>query len=200
HAVSVGRDPRTVTEELVRHLRNAFLSLMAPDLVVLPRDQVDALAALAQQIGAAGLVRAIEQLGSTLVDLRNAPDPRVLVEVVLVQLTHAAGGGDIGALEARIERLEAKLRELAAAPPAAAAAGASGVGGAAARRERPPATAPVVAPAVADPPPAPNEPESAAAPAASTPAGLSVEAAWEQAKGSLKGLARPLFAATTLLG
>jgi DNA polymerase III subunit gamma/tau len=29
HAVSLGHDPRTVTEDLVRHLRNAFLSLMA---------------------------------------------------------------------------------------------------------------------------------------------------------------------------
>ena len=34
-----------VTEALVRHLRNAFLSLMAPELVILPSDQVDAIAA-----------------------------------------------------------------------------------------------------------------------------------------------------------
>src|SRR5690606_6492419 len=73
HAVNLGRDPRTVTEELVRHLRNAFLALMAPELVVLPHERVDALAARAQQLGAAVLVRAIERLGSSLVDMRHAP-------------------------------------------------------------------------------------------------------------------------------
>src|SRR5262245_13903680 len=41
HAVSLGRDPRTVTEQIVRHVRNAFLSLMAPELVMLPPDRVD---------------------------------------------------------------------------------------------------------------------------------------------------------------
>ncbi len=51
HAVSLGRDPRTVTEELVRHLRNAFLSLMAPELVMLPSDQLDAIAAAGAAVG-----------------------------------------------------------------------------------------------------------------------------------------------------
>ena len=107
HAVGLGLDPRTVTEDIVRHLRNAFLSLMAPELVVLPSERVDAIAAQAQQLGAAALVRAIERLGSALVDMRHAPDPRILVEVALVQLTHDEAGGDADALLARIERLEA---------------------------------------------------------------------------------------------
>lgn len=204
HAVSVGRDPRTVTEELVRHLRNAFLAVMAPDLVVLPRDQVDALALLAQQIGAAHLVRAIEQLGVTLVDLRNAPDPRVLVEVVLVQLTSDAAGGDVAALEARLERLTEQVRQLtervesgAVSSPMPTAASGRAVLGGAARRE--PAAPASPSPAASAEPAAASEPSaSPAQPTATT--GLSIDAAWEQAKGSLKGLARPLYAATTLLG
>jgi DNA polymerase-3 subunit gamma/tau len=222
HAVSVGRDPRTVTEELVRHLRNAFLTLMAPDLVVLPRDRVDALAALGQRIGVAGVVRAIERLGTTLVDLRNAPDPRVLVEVVLVQLTSESAGGDIGALEARIERLEAKLRDVAkqvesgAAGTAATTAGRAVLGGAA---RTPAAPTPAEEPApVVDPnerssdrrppdgpavPPSPSAtpgPTPASATSATAAGPVSVEAAWDVAKGTLKGLARPLFAAATLIG
>ncbi|MGH9133624.1 MAG: DNA polymerase III subunit gamma/tau, partial [Ilumatobacteraceae bacterium] len=106
HAVGLGRDPRTLTEELVRHLRNGFLSLMAPELVQLPQHRVDQVAAQSQQLGAAALVRAIERLGTALVDMRHAPDPRILVEVALVQLTHDEAAGDIGALTARIERLE----------------------------------------------------------------------------------------------
>ena len=123
HAVTLGRDPRTVTEELVRHLRNAFLSLMAPELVMLPSDRLDALSLQAQQVGAAGLVRAIEKLGTTLVDMRSAPDPRVLVEVVLVQLTHHEASGDIEALVARMERLEQKVKSFGDAGPTKPAPG-----------------------------------------------------------------------------
>src|SRR5690606_35115074 len=36
NAVGLGRDPRSVAEALVRHLRDAFLSLMAPELLILP--------------------------------------------------------------------------------------------------------------------------------------------------------------------
>ncbi|HEY5663203.1 MAG TPA: DNA polymerase III subunit gamma/tau, partial [Ilumatobacter sp.] len=124
HAVGLGRDPRTVTEDIVRHLRNAFLSLMAPELVMLPSDRLDAVAAQARQLGAAALVRAIERLGSALVDMRNAPDPRILVEVALVQLTHDETDTGADALLARIERLEQHVRELRAAgsPPAGGAA------------------------------------------------------------------------------
>jgi DNA polymerase-3 subunit gamma/tau len=117
HAVTLGRDPRTVTEELVRHLRNAFLSLMAPELVMLPSDRLDSLSFQAQQVGAAGLVRAIEKLGTTLVDMRSAPDPRVLVEVVLVQLTHQDASSDVEALVARLERLEQKVKSFGEAGP-----------------------------------------------------------------------------------
>ncbi len=123
HAVTLGRDPRTVTEELVRHLRNAFLSLMAPELVLLPSERLDSLMLQAQQVGAAALVRAIEKLGTTLVDMRSAPDPRVLVEVVLVQLTHPEASGDVEALVARIERLEQKVKSFGDAGPAKAASG-----------------------------------------------------------------------------
>lgn len=146
HAVGLGRDPRTVTEDIVRHLRNAFLALMAPELVVLPSDRVDAIATQAQQLGAAALVRAIERLGSALLDMRHAPDPRILVEVALVQLTHDDVGSDTEALMARIERLENTVKQLresgaaAAAVPKDPSTGRAVLGGAA-RRPTPTRTA-----------------------------------------------------------
>jgi len=76
-------------------------------------------AAQAQQLGAAGLVRAIERLGSALVDMRHAPDPRILVEVALVQLTHDETASDVDALLARIERLEQSVKQLRAGGPGA---------------------------------------------------------------------------------
>ncbi|MBU3703016.1 MAG: DNA polymerase III subunit gamma/tau [Ilumatobacteraceae bacterium] len=40
-AMQHGRDPRTLSEELVRHLREAFLTQMAPELVQLPTERAD---------------------------------------------------------------------------------------------------------------------------------------------------------------
>ena len=41
-AVQQGRDARTLAEDIVRHLRDCFLSLMAPELVQLPADPAHA--------------------------------------------------------------------------------------------------------------------------------------------------------------
>jgi len=222
HAVNLGRDPRTVTEDIVRHLRNAFLSLMAPELVVLPRDRLDAIATQAQQLGAAGLVRAIERLGSALVEMRHAPDPRILVEVALVQLTHDQSGSDTDALMARIERLEQAVKQLKAAGPGAASAPAApakdpttgrAVLGGAARRPAPRAasTADESAPSA----PKKTEPAAAdggtsrpatvpAAPAATEPPPgptMSVIDAWERSvKSQVKPLVRALYSAGAFLG
>lgn len=129
HAISRGRDPRTVTEELIAFFRNGFLALMAPDLVQLPSQRIEALTDLARRLGAAGLVRGIETLGEALTEMRQAPDPRVLLDVATVQLTsEQVGASDIGALVARIQKLERKLAEgvpVAATPAASANPGAS---------------------------------------------------------------------------
>jgi DNA polymerase III subunit gamma/tau len=106
HAVQVGRDPRTLTEDLIRHLRDCFLSMMAPELVQLPVRRADQIAEQATRLGSAAIVRAMERLGTMLVDMRHAPDPRVLLDVALVQLASPAAAGDVGALAARVERLE----------------------------------------------------------------------------------------------
>ena len=117
HAISGGMDPRTLTEELIAFLRNGFLALMAPELVQVPSNRLDALAAQAQRLGAAGLVRGIELLGGSLSEMRHAPDPRVLLDVATVQLTADNAGGDTAALAQRLERLERQVAAGAVAPP-----------------------------------------------------------------------------------
>ncbi|HSP28267.1 MAG TPA: DNA polymerase III subunit gamma/tau, partial [Ilumatobacteraceae bacterium] len=116
HAISGGMDPRTLTEELIAFLRNGFLALMAPELVQVPSNRLDALAAQAQRLGAAGLVRGIELLGSALAEMRHAPDPRVLLDVATVQLTADSVSGDTAALLQRLERLERQVAEGVVAP------------------------------------------------------------------------------------
>ena len=118
HAVQQGRDPRTLADDIVRHLRDCFLSLMAPELVQLPTQRAAEVSELAQRLGAASIVRAMERLGQMLIEMRHAPDPRLLLEVALVQLTHEASNADLGVLLQRLERLEQQVASGAAAPAA----------------------------------------------------------------------------------
>ena len=74
HAISLGSDPRTLTEALVGYLRNGFLSLMAPELVQLPSGRLDGLAEQAQRLGAAGL--GARHRGARCVAHGDAPRPR----------------------------------------------------------------------------------------------------------------------------
>ena len=119
HAVLQGRDPRTLTEEIIRHLRDCFLALMAPELVQLPAEREAEVSSLATRLGAASIVRAMERLGEMLVEMRHAPDPRLLLEVALVQLTHDAAGADLHSLMSRLERLEQTVAAGGTAAPAA---------------------------------------------------------------------------------
>ena len=200
HAISLGRDPRSITEALVRHLRNAFLSLMAPELVILPSDQVDAIAMRARDLGAAALVRAIELLGTTMVEMRLSPDPRILAEVALVQLTNDDAGTDVDALLARIERLEHTVKQLreerpqgpAAQAPKDPTTGRAVLGGAARSAK---ASAPATAPPQQAPAAAPAPVPTAAVPPVGVPE------AWEQTvKAQVKPIVRALYSAGSFVG
>jgi DNA polymerase-3 subunit gamma/tau len=173
-----GRDARTLTEEIVRHLRDCFLSLMAPELVQLPERRAIEVADQATRLGAAATVRAMERLGEMLVEMRHAPDQRLLLEVALVQLTHGATGHDTAGLVARLEKLEKAVASGAVAPAAAPvraapidpATGRVALGGRA--RTSAPATPPPTSPA--SPPSEAVQPVEPPAPAAS---GVAADAA-----------------------
>jgi DNA polymerase-3 subunit gamma/tau len=147
HAVLQGRDPRTLTEDIIRHLRDCFLALMAPELVQLPAQREEEVSSQATRLGAASIVRAMERLGEMLVEMRHAPDPRLLLEVALVQLTHEAAGADLHSLMSRLERLEQVVAAgaITAAPAKAVptdSAGRATIGGRARRDTGPGETPP----------------------------------------------------------
>lgn len=161
-AVQQGRDPRSLTEDVVRYLRDCFLSLMAPELVALPDSRATVVAEQAGRLGAGKLVKAMERLGEILVEMRHSPDPRLLLEIALVQLTHQAASNDIGALMDRIERLEKALAEVGPGPSAPAATPVDPATGrvplgARARRD---ATGPMARPALASVPDATGDASS----------------------------------------
>jgi len=185
-----GFEARPMTEALIRHLRDSFLSLMAPELVMLPAERVTEIADMARDLGPAAVVRAIERLGTALIQMRSSPEPRILLEVALIQLTHDEVGEDLESLSARIARLENTVRAghapTAPSAPIDPTTKRAQLGGRA-RREPEPEPAPAPEPA----------PEPAPAP---TPAGdlESIPEIWaQQVRGTLKPFVRALYSAGT---
>ena len=105
-AMQRGHDPKAFTEQIVRFLREMFLSSMAPQLVQLSEEHAKAAADMTARYGIASVVRAIEVLGEALLDIRRAPDPRLVLEVTLVRLASNRVANDTASLLARLERLE----------------------------------------------------------------------------------------------
>lgn len=207
-AMQHGRDPRTLSEELVRHLREAFLTQMAPELVQLPTERADHVAEWARRMGNGTIVRAMETIGDALVEMRHAPDARLLLEVSLMKLCNPGDAGDVTALVSRIERLEKAVASGAAAvpssppPPVDPATGRTKLGGAARPASDVPRAAPeptLVKPAAPKETAAPTAtapttaPVAAPAPPSGSPAEL-----WPQVLTSLKPLVRALYSACSV--
>jgi DNA polymerase-3 subunit gamma/tau len=108
-----GHDPRRIADDLLRTLRDAFLLANAGARIPYdgPVDEAARLSALAQTMGNASLVRAIEVLGEAIVDIRGQAiaDPRLVLEVALVRITKRESRTREETLLDRIERIERQL-------------------------------------------------------------------------------------------
>ena len=156
HAMERGLEPRTIGEETIETLRNAFLSSMGADLGYLSQAAQNSSQELATLLGPATLTRSLETIGQALVEMRQAADPRVPLEVGLLRLARR-DGHDTAALLQRIEVLEQQLADLA-----------SGATPVIPQAVAPQQAAP--APQAVEPVPTPTEPAAAAPqPAAEVP-------------------------------
>jgi len=108
-ALATGRETRLVAEELLGRLRDAFLAAVAPGLSNLPDLDAARMADVARRLGTAGITRALEAVGAAVMDMRQAPDARVVLEVALIRLTRADLDTSVAALLERVARLEAAL-------------------------------------------------------------------------------------------
>lgn len=108
-AINGGTEPRRLGNDLVEHLRNAFLANQAPALVLVASGSTGQLGELAREMGLAFVVRSMETLGQALVDMRDSVDPRVTLEVALVRLASPGADTSVAALAERLERLEKRL-------------------------------------------------------------------------------------------
>ncbi|HLI44379.1 MAG TPA: DNA polymerase III subunit gamma/tau [Acidimicrobiales bacterium] len=118
-AVTAGFDPQRLAVELVESLREQFLASVArrvarPDPEMLAGDG-------RALLSPARCVRALELVGTAIVDMREAIDPRITLEVALARLTAPDLDDSASALADRIERLERRVAELETAPSGATA-------------------------------------------------------------------------------
>lgn len=199
-AIQQGLDPRNLADDLVRALRDAFLSLMSPELLQVPQGRAEEISLQALRLGAAMTVRAMEVLGTALVDMRHAPDPRLLLEVAVVRLASPALDDSMGTLMTRLQILEDAVRDLkengmTALPPAPVdpATGRAMVGGRAVAQDITAPIAPVAR--VAATPATPTTPITSAAPTTSVaPAEI-----WPQVLLSVKQIVKAIYNPTSIV-
>lgn len=117
-SVQFGRDPRGIANDLVRHLRDCFLTQMAPELVQASPDRLATLTAQAARLGTPRIVKIIETLGQAINDMRNALDARVILEVALVRLVHQELDMGLESVVARLARLEKEFENRPVLAPA----------------------------------------------------------------------------------
>ncbi len=147
-AITTGSEPRTIGEALLVSLRDAFLVAVSTETPHLTVDDRERASALAARLGTAGVTRSLEMIGAALVEMRQATDPRIPLEVAVVRLASPELDSSPSALVERIDALERALSD-------------GGV--------RPSSTTAAIAPARSEQP-APPTPDSAPSPvAAATP-------------------------------
>ena len=118
-AIGRGRDPRTIGEMALAGLRDAFLTAMGDPPDRLSEHERARAADLAGRMAPAAITRSLETLGRALIDMRQAPDPRIDIEVALVRLCQPDEDRSLEALAQRVRQLEARLDGSAGSGPPA---------------------------------------------------------------------------------
>ena len=105
-ATRAGQEPRILGEALLGRLRNAFLASLDAPLEHVPTADRAAAVDLARRLRPRAFTFALELLGEALVQMREAPDARVDLDLALVRLTNPEMGLTLHSLAERVERLE----------------------------------------------------------------------------------------------
>jgi len=84
--VAAGVDPRDLAHRTARRLRDIFLAGAGVNPGQVTLEELPQLAEKAAQMGRATNVRALELLGDALIGMRQAPDPRLVLDLAVVRL------------------------------------------------------------------------------------------------------------------
>ena len=166
--ISAGHDPRRFVTDVLDRLRDLIIlrvdpSALSKGLVDVPDAVGELMLDQAQSLGLAELSRAADLVSVGLGDVKGATAPRLQLELLCARLALDAGGDDLAALVARLDRLERVV-------------GAAGQrsGEPEAKRPAPPRRPQLVTQVSA---PVPSQPAASAEAAAVEPAGGGAEAA-----------------------
>src|SRR5215218_9259240 len=124
-----GRDFTQFMRDLSAHLRHLFVVQTlgeVPDFFSVTAEHTDRLAAQAERISQAEILRAIDFLGAAIAAVKDGSEPRIQLEMALLKATQPRADLSLQALMLRIEKLEGRT--------GAAPASAGGEDGAAAER------------------------------------------------------------------
>ena len=117
-----GWGPQQLATELIDDLRQVFLSALAPELCAASGSSLERFTAVAEMMGLPKVVRSMEILGHALVDMREAPDAQVVLEIAIVRAVRPDLDSGMEALSERVSLLERTLSGGAAFPRPGAAA------------------------------------------------------------------------------
>jgi len=118
-----GRDPAQFARDLLAHLRHLLVTQTVgevPNTFVVTATDADRLSAQASSIGAATLVRTIDELANALTNVREGDDARMAVEIALLKAARPDLDPSTEGLLRRIEKLEQETNASSPAGPVAA--------------------------------------------------------------------------------
>jgi DNA polymerase III subunit gamma/tau len=118
-----GRDPAQFARDLLAHLRHLLVTQTVgevPNTFVVTATDASRLSAQASSIGAATLVRTIDELASALTNVREGDDARMAVEIALLKAARPDLDPSTEGLLRRVEKLEQGTTASPATCPVAA--------------------------------------------------------------------------------
>jgi DNA polymerase III subunit gamma/tau len=113
---SQGADLRRFVSESVGFFRGVFLAQYSPNLEEIADESPDTLAlwrAFGSELQVSDVLRAVDQLSEALLHVRQGREERLVIELAMLRLTRPETAVDAEALQSRLGRIEARVRELA---------------------------------------------------------------------------------------
>lgn len=120
---SQGADLRRFVGDAIAYLRGVFLAQYAENIdevVDAPNETIEDWRKRANAISSSEVLRAIDELSTALLQLRDGREERLVVELAILRLTRPETVPDLEGLTVRLDRAERKIRALErGAPPSA---------------------------------------------------------------------------------
>lgn len=114
-AVRGGRDSQQLALDFIDRLRVGFLSLVSNGALDSGLEIHDDELVALRSLGVSKIVRAMELIGGAVVAMRDAPDPRITLEVAFLRLSRPEDESSFESVMERLERLERRIDQAGAA-------------------------------------------------------------------------------------